>query len=321
MAQAQTFQANDVGTTGVTYVLETIGPDEAKEYLAKNKDNRKLSASWVRTLSLRQKRGEWQFTGDPIRFDSNDYLRDGQHRLNMVVETGEPIKAIVIRGLDPKVFMVLDTGKKRDLDTVLDILDYRHSGPLAGVVKDVWAYLADQTPAGVSHEMFVAFLKEHPAIVNSVAFYQDRKSHQNVNLVGYSKALTVAHYLLCQIDRDKGEDFVTRLIYGRDSAGALLTLRNTLIKWSRPGPNKKKATEATALYAIIQVWNAVESGRETKAQIRIPSVDKLKSPRTITPRGFPKSMFIKPSRQLSLIEMLQSDESEEEDTVEEAFSG
>ena len=316
MVETQTHEANAAESTPITFAIETIDREKAREYLNRNKDNRKLSSSWIRTLALRQKRKEWVFTGDPIRFDKYGYLRDGQHRLNMVLETGDPIEAMVIHGLDPKVFMVMDTGKKRGLDTVLDIMDYPHAGPLSNVLTDVYAYLSDQRPSGLSHDMYVAFLGEHEDIVDSVNFYQDRKSHQSVRLLGFSKAVTVAHYLFSQINRDKADDFITRLIFGSDTTGPLLTLRNTLIKWSRPGPNTKKPSDAAALHAIIQVWNAVEAGRETKAQIRAPSAAKLKSPRAITPRGFPRNLFIKPDRQLSLIDMLQSDEEERENGVD-----
>lgn len=88
MVQVETYQTNGVGIADVTFTRETIDPEKAREYLSKNRDNRKLSPSWVRALALRQKRREWLFTRDPIRFDWDDFLRDGQHRLSMVIDTG-----------------------------------------------------------------------------------------------------------------------------------------------------------------------------------------------------------------------------------------
>lgn len=103
--------------------------------------------------------------------------------------------------------MVMDTGKKRGLDTVLDIMSYPYAAPLANVIPDIYAYFADQKATGLSHDMFIAFLEEHEEIVQSVTFYQERKSHPTARLLGYPKALTVAHYLLSQIDSQKGREF------------------------------------------------------------------------------------------------------------------
>ena len=319
------MEPTDLGN-GITYLIETIDASRASRYLGENKDNRKPSPSWVRTLAARQQRDEWMFTGDPIRFDRDGYLRDGQHRLSMVVQTGIPIEVPVIRGLDPNVFMVLDTGKRRELDTVLYILQYPNPHPLSVVIKEIWAYLGNLRPSGVSNDLFVRFMREHPEIEDSVNFYQERKGNEHVNLVGFSKPLTVSHYLLCRVDKEKGEDFITEIMFGRNPVtgaavtGAASTLRTTLIKWARPMPQGKKAPDSAALFAIIQVWNQVQAGKESKAQVRYPKADRLKIPQSIIPRGFPKDLFFQPGRQLSLIDMEEAGEGEQENAEEATAS-
>ena len=92
-----------------------------------------------------------------------------------------------------------------------------------------------------------------------------------------------------------------------------------MIKWARPMPQGKKAPDSAALFAIIQIWNQVQAGKESKAQVRYPKADKLKTPQSIIPRGFPKDLLFQPGRQLSLIDMEQAGEGEQEN-AEEAFA-
>jgi hypothetical protein len=303
---------------GITYGIEVIDRQRALEYLSKNKDNRHVSPSWVRDLANRQKRGEWMFTGDPIRFDWDGWLRDGQHRLRMVEQTGKSIQVLVVRGLDPKCFMVLDSGKKRGLDTVLEINNYPHFKALSTIAPAVWSYLANLTTTGVSNQMYVDFLKDHKDISEAVNFYQGRKKDDGVSLIGYPEPLTVAYYLLCQIDPSEGQEFITKIMYGNDTSGIRLTLRNTLAKWWGTVPRTSRPPYRAALYVIIQSWNQFKAGKETKDQIRTPTAEKLRSPRTIIPEPFPRTLFFTPPRQLALGEMEESEEREAADNGEES---
>ncbi len=105
----------------MTFDLETIDREKAQQYIAKNVGNRPVSRPHLNQLISRQQRAEWKTNGDSIRFDSNGDLRDGQHRLHMVMLTGIPIEAVVIRGVDPDAFVTMDTGKNRTITDVLAI--------------------------------------------------------------------------------------------------------------------------------------------------------------------------------------------------------
>ena len=123
----------------LTFELETIDREKAQQYIGKNVGNRPVSQAHLNQLIGRQRRGEWKTNGDSFRFDANGALRDGQHRLHMVMLTGIPIEAVVIRGVDPEAFGRWIRGKPAPLPTfwrseknlARDFSLWQFNGPIA----------------------------------------------------------------------------------------------------------------------------------------------------------------------------------------------
>jgi hypothetical protein len=87
---------------------EIVGPEEASSYLEASAPNRSIRPQAVRNMTLAMVAGNFQDRGDPIRFDKNGFLVDGQHRLMAIVESGIPQRLLVIRGLDPEMIQFID---------------------------------------------------------------------------------------------------------------------------------------------------------------------------------------------------------------------
>lgn len=80
--------------------FEKITPAKAKEYLEHNTDNyRSLSQKTVHVYAADMRNGCWQTNGEPIAFDENGTLLNGQHRLNAIIESGTSITMLVVRGV------------------------------------------------------------------------------------------------------------------------------------------------------------------------------------------------------------------------------
>ena len=119
----------------------------------------------------RQKRGEWRTNSDSIRFNSDGNLRDGQHRLHMVMLTGIPIDAVVIRGIAPDSFVTMDTGKNRTITEVLSIRKEPNPRFLALALQWSYRYLADPMTGKIeSHDLLLSVLEKHPDIHKTVGF-------------------------------------------------------------------------------------------------------------------------------------------------------
>lgn len=88
----------------ITAKVEKITPKVAEEMLEHNTDNfRKIRRSVVNGYADDILNGRWQLNGETIVFDEDGVLKDGQHRLCGVVETGKTIECLVVRGVSREV--------------------------------------------------------------------------------------------------------------------------------------------------------------------------------------------------------------------------
>lgn len=92
--------------------VELITPEMAREYLFSQGTNRNINSTRVSDYALRMGRGEWKI-GQPIIFDENGCLIDGQHRLRAVIKYGKPVEFAVIKGVPNDSKTVIDIGQRR----------------------------------------------------------------------------------------------------------------------------------------------------------------------------------------------------------------
>lgn len=91
-----------------------ITPEIAQNWLANNNHNnyRQYQSNYAKFLGRKMSNGFWQRNGVPIVFDTNGELKDGQHRLGGVVESGFTLKDWPVEYVDPSV-TVFDMGRNR----------------------------------------------------------------------------------------------------------------------------------------------------------------------------------------------------------------
>lgn len=107
--------------TNMTMTYELITPQEAKELLEKNTNNRKISSSTVDAYCQDLIHDDWTSeTGQSISIDTNGVLRDGQHRLEAIIKTGVSMKTWVCRNTDPQG--IYDFNRKRSAGDQLSII-------------------------------------------------------------------------------------------------------------------------------------------------------------------------------------------------------
>lgn len=95
--------------------VEKITPERARFYLAKNTSNyRKMNRNKVLMYARDMRSGKWQENGESIKFNKTGKLVDGQHRLQAIVESGVPVKMMVVTDVDEDVTL-FDCGKNRSV--------------------------------------------------------------------------------------------------------------------------------------------------------------------------------------------------------------
>lgn len=113
-----------------------VTPKMATEWLTHNSNNRSVRRNRVRQYASEMQRGQWRFTGDPIRFNVDGVLIDGQHRLMALVESGVGgLDMLVIRELGTDVFPVIDSGLSRSPGDSLALMGFSNVAAMASIIR------------------------------------------------------------------------------------------------------------------------------------------------------------------------------------------
>lgn len=94
-----------------------VTPETAKAWMTRNTNNyRKIYPDTVHSYARIMKQGLWRNNGQAIVFDEDGALKDGQHRLLAVIESGESVLMTVVHGVSRDI-KTWDEGKTRhDID-------------------------------------------------------------------------------------------------------------------------------------------------------------------------------------------------------------
>tara|TARA_R110002012_G_scaffold103399_1_gene243336 strand:- start:17 stop:835 length:819 start_codon:yes stop_codon:yes gene_type:complete len=149
---------------------ETLDPEQCRQLLQWNTNNRKLSRRKVEEYRRDIADGKWEVNGEAISIDLNGKLLNGQHRLTAALEANQPITTVVVRGLSPEVVHTIDTGKKRTYSDWLGMNNVPHASGVAATMK-VLANLAfgQSKIRSITHSEMDHILARHPGIVESAA--------------------------------------------------------------------------------------------------------------------------------------------------------
>lgn len=215
-----------------------VTPQLAKEYLQHNTNNyRRINHRLVAQYARAMMQGDWQGNGEPIQFDSNGNLVNGQHRLCAISVSGQSIWLYVMRGVEATIF---DEGRNRSAQ------DYAHANGLElstaqiGIAgKMVGEKESDLNTSSYDRRRAVAYAAEHAEDLR-LAYGACRSCKGQRNVVGYVWAGLLVYMRAREgYPLSEASDFCrvanTGLaITGRECSPALVT-RNALVDTGR-GP-------------------------------------------------------------------------------------
>lgn len=95
--------------------IETITPDQAKLWLSHNKNNRSIRRHKVSKYVNELRTGRWRLTHQGVAFNCDGTLKDGQHRLTAIAESGISAQMVVARGLSDEALVYVDRGSARGI--------------------------------------------------------------------------------------------------------------------------------------------------------------------------------------------------------------
>lgn len=119
-----------------------VTPEIATDWLSKNGKNRRYSQKHAEKIANAIRSGEWSLNGETICFDDQGRLLDGQHRLNAVVLSGQPIRVAVATGVsDPGAFETYDSVQRtRSADQIAEMKGVSNSRKVTAAARVVMSW-------------------------------------------------------------------------------------------------------------------------------------------------------------------------------------
>ena len=245
---------------GVSLTLELcrITPEQAETYLESNEHNRPITKKVVEKYTATMKKQGWMINGETIIFDSNGILLNGQHRLKACVASGESFVSLIVRGVDPAVYITVDNVKKRTGSDALSIEGETNTNNLASAAMLYWRYTTgpflNRWPLAEASDIIQTVRDLTPEIQESVRIASNMKAIMPVS------GLALCHLLFTRQDAAKAEKFFDGLKYGINlpSGSPIHAAREVFLK------RRQKARIPTEenIAILFKAWNAYRAGRQ-----------------------------------------------------------
>lgn len=242
-----------------------VTPKLAAKWLTKNVSNRPLSQHTVDRYSQAMAAKEWKLNGDTIRFNVNEELIDGQHRLHACIKSGKPFETYVTYGLPEDAYDTIDQGRPRTMADVLARRGEKNYSTLASVLR--YLYMLESPNFTQTEKMrpskLLEMLEQNPGIRDAAT--------EAARLRGLSKTpvlpgshIGCLYYVFGKIKPQKNKEFWERVMEGTGLSREMpeYVLRRRLI--DNASGTSKLTTEAV-FALVIKAWNAVAAGQEIKS--------------------------------------------------------
>lgn len=252
----------------VTHTVVVVTPDMAQRWLnTHNTHNRPLLAFRVEQYARDMADGRWSFNGEPIQFDHDGVLLNGQHRLQAVIDSGLPQTFIVVRGLPPESQITMDQGTRRNPSDQLAISGITANHSVAGAIR-IYLYwerglLFGDQKRRITTTDIVQWAQRSPEHVRLLKDLNEAGVHKAPTRPAMNLAIALAFAL---IDERDCLHFFTKLVDGVALAqnSPILALRNRLLS---ARDTRIKLTDKDLIGFFVIAWNAFRDARPiTKLQ-------------------------------------------------------
>lgn len=245
----------------ITAEFEDVTTQMAAELLDNNESNRALRARKVAEYAADIRSGNWHTTGASIVIGQDGRLLDGQHRLAAILDTGQPLTLLVVRGAESASQVAMDTGLKRNLTDHLKMRGEANTVILATSLRHHWRWVSDEhsteARSNATHAELMSSLERNPSLRIIVPYAA--KIYQAVGLpAGLAGAMT---HQLRMIDAEHMRGFFEEVLSGEllEHGSPTLTLRNWLLT-QRSNTGGRRPYQSIYHAVTVKAWNAWVNG-------------------------------------------------------------
>lgn len=254
--------------------VETITPDVAARYLArKSEHQRSPRKAHVKRLAAAMKRGEWELNGEPIIFDTDGRMIDGQHRLLAAIEADAHITVLVVRGVPPRCYVTIDDGVSKSGADLLTMNDFKHA-TMAAACAAVMLVLDDGFERGRSvvtwpdRRAVLAYAMANRVYVERAAEFGSKCAHEGLrppSALGGAIGFLWMH-LESSVDSEQIELFAERLRTGADlvAGDPELALRRRLVARSVKAVRQARDITLQVALLTVQAWGTRQTDGRTE---------------------------------------------------------
>lgn len=187
----------------ITANIETITPGIAKKYLEANTQNyRNLNRSRMLCYASEMSAGCWQINGEPIIFDEEGTLKDGQHRLAAILYSGETLPIMVVRGV-PKGANAYDIGASRSQTQIAHAEGVPVDTSLLGAVNIL---VCRQKAISAPKTVAIDYVRNHFELLNEA--YSIARTGTN-HAIGKKSSIIIAIYVFRRLEMFSKDDLKT----------------------------------------------------------------------------------------------------------------
>jgi len=278
LAQGCSTSIEVIGGVTITSMTISITPELAQTLIGSNiKNNRKLNNQFVKQFAAAMLNGTWRFYNDPIHFDWDGFMNNGQHRLRAIIMSGVTSTFRVSIGYDPATCDDMDQGKIRTLVDVTEIAGHSTPRLVSNTANFIFKYknnsLNNSKSATSGHvtlknHNIAGYIKQIPKLFDSVDFQTNLPKNNQVAILE-NGIVAGLHYLFSEKDPVMAEVFLTKLMVGDGlaSGSPILAVRNRL---SNAKMDKGRSiTHADKIRLTIAGWNKYRKNITVKGGIRI----------------------------------------------------
>lgn len=248
---------------GQTITLEfmDVDPDQAKVWLELNANNRNTKKGNLSKITRAMELDEFRFVGDPVRFDNEGRLIDGQHRLIAIIRSGTNQTLLVMTGFAPEAQLYVDQGSSRlagDQVKIAGVAE-RAGNDWASIARLALRWDAEDLTTNIlvpSNPEIVAFCAEHQ---EEMGLAVTAAKAQYTRVKGRVPVAGATHFFAHQIDGQLCVEFFRKLATGEGLhvGDPVFALRDALL--TRKSRDRLTVLEELALY--VSAWNSKRAGR------------------------------------------------------------
>lgn len=252
----------------ITAKIEIVDKTMAKQLLQNNVGNRKIDMKTVHAYAEQMKAGAWEENGEGIIISRNGKLKNGQHRLMAIIETGIPIPLLIVRGVEDDVYLY-DDNKRRSIKDQANMAGVEYNTKTGGIITLLLTGVTKQRRCGKKEALM--YYAEHDSELND-AVSLSRAGVSGYQPLGNAVCATVIYCALRLgiMPRDELKAFCVIANSGLPNeayvSNAPLVLRNIIVE------NKYSWSGSVMRRDLFEMtWNALEAfkaGKKSKQRFK-----------------------------------------------------